>query len=37
MSKVGIVRFYGSIGLLIASYLAEQHSVTLYTRQTTGA
>lgn len=35
MSKVGIIGA-GSIGLLIASYLAEQHSVTLYTRQTTG-
>ncbi|MGX8176142.1 ketopantoate reductase family protein [Exiguobacterium artemiae] len=34
MSKVGIIGA-GSIGLLIASYLAEQHDVTLYTRQTT--
>ncbi|OIN67802.1 2-dehydropantoate 2-reductase [Exiguobacterium sp. KRL4] len=35
MSKVGIIGA-GSIGLLIASYLAEQHNVTLYTRQTAG-
>ncbi|MCK2156810.1 2-dehydropantoate 2-reductase [Exiguobacterium sp. 17-1] len=35
MSNIGIIGA-GSIGLLIASYLAEQHHVTLYTRQTTG-
>lgn len=33
MSTIGIIGA-GSIGLLIASYLSEQHEVTVYTRQT---